>query len=71
MKKTFFYINRQLHRWMGILPLVLLGAWTMTACSLDESPKDQIEEEQLYNTPENLFRHTVATLYSFIGGNKD
>jgi hypothetical protein len=56
---------------MGILPMALLGAWMMTACSLDENPKDQIEEEQLYDTPGNLFRHTVATLYSFIGGNSD
>ena len=56
---------------MGILPMALLGAWMMTACSLDENPKDQIEEEQLYDTPENLFSHAVATLYSFIGGNSD
>lgn len=70
MKKTL-HTNRRLVGWMGFLPMALLGVWMMTACSLDENPKDQIEEEQLYDTPQNLFRHTVATLYSFIGGSSD
>ena len=71
MKKTRLHINRQLHGWMGILPMALLGTWMMTACSLDEHPKDQIEEEQLYNNSENIYRHTILTLYSYIGGNSD
>ena len=71
MKKTILHSNRKLYRWVGIFPMALLGAWMMAACSLDEHPTDQIEEEQLYNTAENLYRHTVATLYSYIGGNSD
>ena len=53
------------------MPMALLGAWMMAACSLDEHPKDQIEEEQLYNNSDNIFRHTISTLYSYIGGNSD
>ncbi len=43
----------------------------LTACSLDENPKDQIPEEQAYNTEEALYRNAVATLYAYIGGNVD
>ena len=70
MKKPNLYIGR-LQGWMGAALSVLLVAWMTAACSLDEHPRDQIDEEQLYNTAENLFRHTVATLYSYIGGNSD
>lgn len=41
------------------------------ACSLDEDPRDQIAEEEAYTTADALFRNTVATLYNYIGGNKD
>ena len=41
------------------------------ACSLDENPRDQIPEEEAYTNADALFRNTVATLYSYIGGSTD
>ena len=42
-----------------------------TACSLDESPRDQIPEEEAYTTESALFQNTVAALYANIGGSAD
>lgn len=46
-------------------------ATVLTACSLDEKPRDQIPEEEAYTNADALFRNTVATLYYHIGGNLD
>ena len=43
----------------------------LTACSLDENPRDQIPEERAYDSEEALYRNAVATLYAYIGGNVD
>ena len=40
-------------------------------CSLEENPRDQIEEEAAYTNADALFRNTVATLYNYIGGSED
>ena len=50
-----------------IAVLLLLAA----SCALDESPRDQIAEEEAYTTADALFRNTVATLYNYIGSAKD
>ena len=42
-----------------------------TSCTLDESPRDQISEEESYHTATSLFQNTVATLYAYIGGSED
>ena len=42
-----------------------------TSCSLDEHPRDQITEEEAFSNPEALFRNTIATLYSYMGGHED
>ena len=44
---------------------------TLASCALDESPRDQIPEEEAYTTPQALFQNTVATLYAYIGGSED
>ena len=44
--------------------IYLLITSLLVACSLDEKPRDQIPEEAVYTTPENLYRNTVATLYN-------
>ena len=41
------------------------------ACSLDESPRDQIPEEEAYTSADALYRNAVATLYNYIGGSTD
>ena len=43
----------------------------LASCSLDETPRDQIPEEEAYTSADALFRNTVATLYNYIGGNQD
>ena len=44
---------------------------TLTSCSLNEHPRDQIPEEDAYTTPTGLYLNTVATLYNYIGGHED
>jgi len=43
----------------------------LAACSLDESPRDQIPEEEAYTTATALYQNCVATLYNYIGGSAD
>ena len=45
--------------------------FTLTSCSLDESPRDQIPEEEAYTTATALYQNCVATLYNYIGGSAD
>ena len=44
---------------------------SLTACSLEEHPRDQIPEEKAYTSSKDIFQNTVATLYSYIGGSTD
>ena len=55
----------------GLSPSVLLMCFFLTACSLDEDPRDQIAVEEAYTTPSALYQNTVATLYNYIGGYED
>ena len=52
-----------------IIPF-LLAFISLTSCSdfLDESPRDQIDESQVYTSSSQLYLNTVATLYNYIGG---
>ena len=38
---------------------------------LEEHPRDQISEDEAFDTPVNIYLNTVATLYNYIGVNKD
>ena len=51
--------------------LFIAVCFLLSACSLNESPRDQIPEEQVYNSPSALFQNTVASLYANIGGSAD
>ena len=53
--------------------LLLFGLFTLlpVSCSLDEHPKDQIEEELAHGNREMLFKNTVSTLYNYVGGATD
>ena len=46
---------------LAFIPLLI-------SCSLEENPRDQIEEEIAYTSVSTLFQHSVATLYNYIGG---
>ena len=43
----------------------------LTSCTLSEEPRDQIPEEKAITNASTLYQNTVATLYSYIGGNTD
>ena len=51
----------------GIYPYLLL--WLCRI--LDEAPRDQLPEEDAYDTPANIYLNTVATLYNYVGGYED
>lgn len=45
----------------------MVFGFTFYACSLDESPKDQIPGEEAYKSPTLIYLNTVASLYTEIG----
>lgn len=51
--------------------IMMLALNSLLCSCLSEHPKDSIEEEQAYDTAKNLYIHTVATLYNYIGGNSE
>lgn len=51
--------------------LLLITSYILTSCSLEEKPRDQIEEELVHTTVNALFQNTIATLYNYIGGYLD
>jgi hypothetical protein len=57
---------------LGVISfLVALPSFLVSSCSLDENPRDQISEEEVYATKDALFLNTVATLYNYIGGSEE
>lgn len=44
-----------------------MGALLLSSC-LDEKPKDQLDEDQIYNSASSIYTNAVATLYNYIGG---
>ena len=45
--------------------LFLLLPPLLSSCSLDEDPRDQIAEEEIYTSAQNLYKNAVATFSSF------
>lgn len=45
-------------------------ALSLTAC-LDENPKDQLPESEIYDSADNLYANAVASLYNYIGANAE
>lgn len=55
---------------------ILWAGYTLICCYgcagfLDEAPRDQLPEEDAYDTPANIYLNTVATLYNYVGGYED
>ena len=49
-------------------------AVALTLCfygCLDEHPKDQIDQEAIYNNADNIYKNAVASLYNYIGSNQE
>lgn len=53
--------------WAGYILICCYGC----AGFLDEAPRDQLPEEDAYDTPANIYLNTVATLYNYVGGYED
>ena len=61
----------KLYRFLHVIAVGCGFVAALSSCSLDESPRDQIPEEDAYKTADALYLNTVATLYSYIGGSED
>lgn len=53
-----------------ILSYIIVCGLAFLSCSkfLEESPRDQISEEEAYDNATSLYLNTVATLYNYVGG---
>ena len=53
-------------RYILAVPLTLC----FSSC-LDEHPKDQLDQEAIYNNADNIYKNAVASLYNYIGSNQE
>lgn len=53
-----------------VVGLALVISMSLTSC-LKENPKDQIDEESMYDTSQHLYVNAIATLYNYIGSSKE
>ena len=51
----------------SILFAVAISVLALTSC-LDEQPKDQLDEDNIYTTASDIYVNAVASLYNYIGG---
>ena len=65
-----FENNIQLKGRMMKQGMMLLFLLCLTACDV-EDPKSYLSEENAYADAKSLYVNTVATLYNYMGGNKD
>ena len=56
-------------RYITILAAALVAMMT-TSC-LSEDPRDQLYEDDIYNSANNIYINAVAVLYNYIGGSAD
>lgn len=54
------------------LSCLFLASVVLCFCGcLDEHPKDQIDQEAIYNNADNIYKNAVASLYNYIGSNQE
>lgn len=53
-------------KYILVLPLLL----SVSSC-LDEHPKDQVNQDVIYNNADNIYKNAVASLYNYIGSNQE
>ena len=53
--------------------IALMTATALFSCDkfLEESPKDKLPEDEVYNNLSDLYLNAVASLYTYIGGYSD
>ena len=52
------------HKFFALSVLAL--SLSLTSC-LDETPKDQLPEQNIYDSANSLYVNAVASLYNYIG----
>lgn len=50
---------------------VVALATVMTTSCLEEEPRDQLYEDEIYSNADNIYINAVAVLYNYIGGSAD
>ena len=50
--------------------MVALATVMVTSC-LEEEPRDQLYEDEIYSNADNIYINAVAVLYNYIGGSAD
>lgn len=56
------------HRFFALSVLAL--SLSLTSC-LDETPKDQLPEQNIYDSANSLYVNAVASLYNYIGAHEE
>ena len=51
--------------------LIALAATLPLVSCLDEHPRDQVDENEIYNSASSIYVNAVATLYNYIGGSEE
>ena len=64
-------MNTKISSFSKLSVLTLLFSLLSASCSLNENPHDQIPQEGAYTSATTLYLNTVATLYNYIGSNKE
>ena len=55
-----------------IISYIFAASMTLCFCGcLDEHPKDQLDQEAIYNNADNIYKNAVASLYNYIGSNQE
>lgn len=53
------------------LLLLCFSASIFCSSCLSENPKDQLDEDQIYNSANDIYANAVASLYNYIGGTEE
>ena len=54
-----------------LLAFFILHSSFFISCSLEEDPKDQRSEEEIYTDAQAVYKNAVLMLYSYVGGSED
>ncbi len=54
------------------LSYIFMASMTLCFCGcLEEHPKDQLDQEAIYNNADDIYKNAVASLYNYIGSNQE
>lgn len=59
-------IMKKILNYIFIIPMLIC----VTGC-LDENPRDQLDQDAIYDNASNIYNNAVASLYNYFGGNQN